>query len=811
MNTLLRLLGKMTLVVLICSTLHACGGGGGGGNGDDFDSDGVKDDLDAFPRDPNETRDSDGDGIGDNTDPDDDNDGIRDDNDAFPFDATETTDTDGDGQGNNSDLDDDGDGVADTEDPFPLDGQEWVDTDGDRIGDNADRDDDNDRVDDVDDPFPLDASESRDTDGDGIGDNADPDNDNDGVDDADDFFPDDPNETADNDRDGIGDNADPDDDNDGVPDVDDDLPFNGNESSDFDGDGIGDGQDMDDDNDGVNDGNDAFPFDATETTDTDGDGVGDNADPDDDNDGVADADDAFPEDASETTDSDGDGVGDNSDIDVDGNGLIEIATLEELDWVRNNLAGISLIDNNGTNYPGCVTTAACNGYELVADLDFDTDGDGNLDSDDTYFDPDQDGSNRGWAPIGGSTPFAGNFQGNGHTIANLYINRAGSTNVGLFGQINSAAGGRTISNLTLAGPLASVSGNRFVGALAGSVRAGNGSLAITNITSSVDVSSGLGDVGGLIGNFLSSATGVAAVSELTVLADVTPVGLAADCANVGGVIGSMNANSDLTLTGLSFNGTAVGGAVVGGLVGSVLIGTDVSTQVQIQDSHANASVLGNASGIGGAFGYIITQNESMLTLSGLAAIGSVDVSAQLATTAYHGGLIGRLQAQDDSQISLANAFATGSVAGKASGGLVGQLTNETGTAAIITVSHVFTASDLSASTGAAGYLVNYMRPRAGADSIIYSSSYGVANGLPRFGPDSLLSNTEANVIDSTLADMACPTASDDAGCSVSYTGWDVETNSQGEAIWNFGTNAELPGLNISGSLIRDADSDGVQD
>jgi len=51
----------------------------------DKDGDGVPDDKDAFPDDPNEWRDSDGDGIGDNADSDDDNDGVLDGQDYLPF------------------------------------------------------------------------------------------------------------------------------------------------------------------------------------------------------------------------------------------------------------------------------------------------------------------------------------------------------------------------------------------------------------------------------------------------------------------------------------------------------------------------------------------------------------------------------------------------------------------------------------------------------------------------------------------------------------------------------------------------------
>ncbi|MEK7954238.1 hypothetical protein [Luteolibacter soli] len=44
----------------------------------DYDQDGVPDHLDAFPSDPGESVDTDGDGVGNNADPDDDNDGIPD-------------------------------------------------------------------------------------------------------------------------------------------------------------------------------------------------------------------------------------------------------------------------------------------------------------------------------------------------------------------------------------------------------------------------------------------------------------------------------------------------------------------------------------------------------------------------------------------------------------------------------------------------------------------------------------------------------------------------------------------------------------
>lgn len=107
----------------------------------DSDNDGWEDSVDGSIG-----GDFDNDGVADGNDPDDDNDGVDDINDAFPRDPDESRDTDGDRIGNNADTDDDGDGVIDTADAFPLDASEVADQDNDGIGDNADLDDNNDGI-----------------------------------------------------------------------------------------------------------------------------------------------------------------------------------------------------------------------------------------------------------------------------------------------------------------------------------------------------------------------------------------------------------------------------------------------------------------------------------------------------------------------------------------------------------------------------------------------------------------------------------------------------------------------------------------
>lgn len=172
----------------------------------DADCDGRPDAQDAFPHDPAERDDLDGDGIGDASDPDTDGDGVPDAQDAYPLDPNEWRDLDGDGIPDGADTDTDGDGVLDLfeeaqgTDPFAA------DTDGDGVCDgpqvvagvctaagdacplvagSVDADGDGvcaptDACDDHADPVDI-----ADLDGDGICDGVDPDQDGDGVADLD--------------------------------------------------------------------------------------------------------------------------------------------------------------------------------------------------------------------------------------------------------------------------------------------------------------------------------------------------------------------------------------------------------------------------------------------------------------------------------------------------------------------------------------------------------------------------------------------------------------------------------------------------
>ena len=152
----------------------------------DTDADGVTDPLDAFPNDPFQWADSDGDGYGDENIPggddcpdvygeatmnnyqgcpDADGDGYADDDDTFPNDGTQWEDSDGDGYGDNytwvnktiEDEENPGNLITIREqngDAFPDTVSQWSDMDGDGVGDNPEGA--------ILDAFPLRASQSRD-------------------------------------------------------------------------------------------------------------------------------------------------------------------------------------------------------------------------------------------------------------------------------------------------------------------------------------------------------------------------------------------------------------------------------------------------------------------------------------------------------------------------------------------------------------------------------------------------------------------------------------------------------------------------
>lgn len=272
---------------------------------------------------------------------------------------------------------------------------------------------------------------------------------------------------------------------------------------------------------------------------------------DEDNDGIPDAQDA-----------DTDGV---ADVDADSNGLVEVSSLVELDAVRYALDGTGrrLSDTRAVNSSGCparivngVLQRKCIGYELTADLDLDSNGDGVWSSTDIFWNRGQ-----GWQPIGSSAmPFTGIFNGNGHVIRNMWINRPGTTQ-GLFGQTQNAH----IKHVGIVGPLTSIKSSRVVGLLIGNAQATSveASYAVGSVEGA-STSNGNVDVGGLIGTASGSSIKASFASGL-----VKSLGQ-----RVGGLIGS---SSGTTIAASYSTSYVVGMSVTGNLVGYVSGGSVVDS------------------------------------------------------------------------------------------------------------------------------------------------------------------------------------------------------------------------------------------
>ena len=328
------------------------------------------------------------------------------------------------------------------------------------------------------------------------------------------------------------------------------------------------------------------------------------------------------------------------DYDADKDGLIEVSNLAQLAAIRADLDGdgVSPAPAYAAAFPdampgmGCPDDDGCIGYELVANLDFDSNGNGEADAGDAYW---NDGA--GWVPIGdGRHKFTADFDGNNHTIANLYISRSRADMVGLFGSVSSSS----IKRVGLVS--AAVLGDDNVGALVGYSSGGtitasydNSSISSSYVTGSV---SGDNYVGGLVGDS-SFGTITASYAAGSVSGDNYVGGLVGD--NYFGTITTSYAAGSVSgdyyvggLAGRSYFRTINASYAAGNVSGDYYVGGLVghSNYGSISSSYATGSVSGSGDDIGGLVG----RSESASIIASY-AVGRVSTSGD---TFYIGGLVG---------------------------------------------------------------------------------------------------------------------------------------------------------------------------
>ncbi|WP_051533695.1 GLUG motif-containing protein [Desulfitibacter alkalitolerans] len=240
-----------------------------------------------------------------------------------------------------------------------------------------------------------------------------------------------------------------------------------------------------------------------------------------------------------------------------------------------------------------------------------------------------------WVPIGvdeGTQMFAGNYNGQGYIISNLFIDLPETNYVGLFGSIGEAK----LENIILEG--VDVTGRMLVGALVGYMNNSD----IINCSSS----------GSIIGEFHT----------------------------IGGLAGYSYHG---TITNCFSEGTVTAGyGTVGGLVGRVYDGS-------IQSSYSTASVENeehyDAGGLVGSLESdgVITESNSSGSVTGIFEVGGLagrNIGGLIITcystgnvtgTSDVGGLVGR------NYSTVQDSYATGNVVGENAGGLIGN--NDSGT------------------------------------------------------------------------------------------------------------------------------------
>lgn len=215
-------------------------------------------------------------------------------------------------------------------------------------------------------------------------------------------------------------------------------------------------------------------------------------------------------------------------------------------------------------------------------------------------------SGEGWVPIGvEGAYFKGNFDGDGHKITGLTINRPTGNYQGLFGYMDGAA----IQNLGVVG--VSITGKDYIGSIAGEID----DSTIQNCYSTgtiVHAAADSVDTGGLIGY----VGGASMIGNCYVYAAIVGE------EDVGGVVGYLGGDSVLKNC-FAFGGVN-GGSHVGGIAGYT------NDEASVENCYAANSVTGGAAVggvVGSAFGALRKCAALNISVDGNFGLGRVMAAA----------------------------------------------------------------------------------------------------------------------------------------------------------------------------------------
>lgn len=330
-----------------------------------------------------------------------------------------------------------------------------------------------------------------------------------------------------------------------------------------------------------------------------------------------------------------------------------ISNIDELNYVRDNLEAH---------------------YKLTADLDLI-----NIEN---------------WYPIGGTCGdleceyeyFTGSFDGNGHTISNLTINRPNESYIGLFGNFDPLMVNDSIKNLTLTN--VNIRGEETIGAIVGSSK--NGSIINCHVSGSII--SYYDDAGGIVGSAYSTQ-----IEDCTNQASVTT-----SEGYTGGIVGSHYSGS---ITNCQNSGDITGYGYTGGVAGYVS-----SSVVKLCSN--SGYIQSTYTGTGGIVGAIY-ENVIVRNCYNTGDVSGIDEVGGIAGDAYKNCLITK-------------CFSTGAIYGlEELGGIAGYAGLNTSINQCYSTSSIVPTSSSIELGGIVGYL--------SSSSISESYSTGTMRGIERLG------------------------------------------------------------------------------
>jgi filamentous hemagglutinin family protein len=314
----------------------------------------------------------------------------------------------------------------------------------------------------------------------------------------------------------------------------------------------------------------------------------------------------------------------------------------------------------------------------------------------------------GFSPIGyaAGAPFTGVFDGLGHTISAMQIHRVPATDMGLF----STLGNSTIRNFNIKECV--VEGGNSTGGIAGRI-VNDSTVTIANVVNTIgsvyggDLTNLCTNVGGLIGT-------IGAGSNVTITDSANDTNVTTFDRFVGGFVGYVGAGSTLSIYNSLNNGRIhIVNGYLGGLVGVQESGTLTITNC-INLGDVTCDTVGYADYVGGLVGW---AHGTTLSIAQSANYGSINTSSLPWINGGVGGLVGRADS-----VTISESFNHANVLGAyAVGGLVGSARD-------VTISNAYNLQEISIGDQFGGGLVGKVDKSITADNAYNAGHINYTDG-----------------------------------------------------------------------------------